>query len=225
MMNEANKSQTSTGKLPIKVAIIEDQRNIRECLSFLVNGTDGFLCTGSYRSVEEALDRIGSMVPDVVLSDIGLPGMDGIKGVRLLKERYPDLVILMITVYSDDDRIFDAICAGASGYLLKKTPPARLIESIREAVAGGAPMTPEIARRVITLFREYSPAERAEYNLTPHETRLLKLFVQGHNYKTASVELGVSINTINFHVRNIYEKLQVHSRAEAVALALKNRLV
>jgi DNA-binding NarL/FixJ family response regulator len=225
MTNEANKSQTPTGKLPIKVAIIEDQRNIRECLSFLVNGTDGFLCTGSYRSVEEALDRIGSMVPDVVLSDIGLPGMDGIKGVRILKERFPDLVILMITVYSDDDRIFDAICAGASGYLLKKTPPARLLESIREAVAGGAPMTPEIARRVITLFREYSPSERAEYNLTPHETRLLKLFVQGHNYKTASVELGVSINTINFHVRNIYEKLQVHSRAEAVALALKNRLV
>jgi DNA-binding NarL/FixJ family response regulator len=225
MTNDANQSKTSTGSLPIKVAIIEDQRNIRECLSFLVNGTDGFLCTGSYRSMEEAIERIGSMMPDVVLSDIGLPGMDGIKGVRLLKERYPELIILMITVYSDDDRIFDAICAGASGYLLKKTPPARLIESIREAVAGGAPMTPEIARRVITLFREYSPSERAEYNLTPHETRLLKLFVQGHNYKTASVELGVSIHTINFHVRNIYEKLQVHSRAEAVALALKNRLV
>lgn len=225
MTDEAKFFRTPTSELPIRVAIIEDQRNIRECLSFLINGTEGFLCTGSYRSVEEAVEKIGVAVPDVVLSDIGLPGMDGIKGVRLLKERYPDLVLLMITVYNDDDRIFDAICAGATGYLLKKTPPAKLLESIREAVTGGAPMTPEIARRVIELFREHRPAERADFNLTPHETRLLKLFVQGHNYKTAASELGVSVNTINFHVRNIYDKLQVHSRAEAVALALKNRLV
>jgi DNA-binding NarL/FixJ family response regulator len=151
--------------------------------------------------------------------------MNGIDGVRILKQRHPDLLILMSSVYDDDERVFDAICAGACGYLLKKTPPSRLLESIREAVAGGAPMTPEVARRVIRLFREIRPPERANYDLTPHETRLLKLFVEGHNYKTAATELGVSVNTINFHVRNIYEKLQVHSRSEAVAKALLNRLI
>ena len=209
----------------IKVAIIEDQRDIRECLTFLINGTEGYSCTGSYRSMEEALDGIGHQLPDVVLSDIGLPGMDGIEGARILKERYPNLLSLMLTVYDDDERIFDAMCAGASGYLLKKTPPARLIESLREAVQGGAPMSPEVARRVITLFREIRPPDRADYELTPHETRLLKLFVEGHNYKTAAAELGVSVNTVNFHVRSIYEKLQVHTRSEAVAKALLNRLV
>jgi len=209
----------------IRVAIVEDERDIRESLTFLVNGTSGYSCTGSYRSMEEALDGIPRQLPDVVLSDIGLPGMSGIDGVRLLKERHPDLVLLMLSVYDDDDRIFDAICAGACGYLLKKTPPARLLDSLKEAVAGGAPMSPEVARRVIALFRQVRPPERANYDLTPHETRLLKLFVEGHNYKTAAAELGVSVNTVNFHVRSIYSKLQVHSRSEAVAKALLNRLV
>jgi len=209
----------------IDVAIIEDERDIRECLTFLINGTDGYSCTGSYRSMEEALEKIGPHLPGIVLSDIGLPGMDGIEGIRILKERHPDLLILMLTVYDDDERIFDAMCAGASGYLLKKTPPAKLLESLKEAVGGGAPMSPEVARRVITLFREIRPPDRADYQLTPHETRLLKLFVEGHIYKTAAVELGVSINTVNFHVRSIYEKLQVHTRSEAVAKALVNRLV
>ena len=211
--------------ITIDVAIIEDERDIRECLTFLINGTDGYSCTGSYRSMEEALDKIGPRLPGIVLSDIGLPGMDGIEGIRILKERHPDLLILMLTVYDDDERIFDAMCAGASGYLLKKTPPAKLLESLKEAVGGGAPMSPEVARRVIMLFREIRPPDRADYQLTPHETRLLKLFVEGHIYKTAAVELGVSINTVNFHVRSIYQKLQVHTRSEAVAKALVNRLV
>jgi DNA-binding NarL/FixJ family response regulator len=216
---------TTTAASPVTVAIIEDQRDIRECLTFLINGTEGFSCSGSYRSMEEALDRIGHILPDVVLADIGLPGMNGIEGVKILKERHPDLLILMSTIYDDDERVFDAICAGACGYLLKKTPPAKLLESISEAVQGGAPMTPEVARRVLRLFRDIRPPDRANYELTPHETRLLKLFVEGHNYKTAACELGVSINTINFHVRNIYSKLQVHSRSEAVAKALRDRLV
>lgn len=209
----------------ITVAIVEDERDIRECLCTLVNGTEGFKCTGRYRSMEEALDNLPRNLPDVVLSDIGLPGMSGIEGVRILKQRYPGLLLLMLTVYDDDDRIFDAMCAGACGYLLKKTPPAKLLESLREAVTGGAPMSPEVARRVIALFREIRPPERADYHLTPHETRLLKLFVEGHNYKTAAAELHVSVNTVNFHVRSIYDKLQVHSRSEAVAKALINRLV
>lgn len=210
---------------PVKVAIIEDQRDIRECLTFLVGGTPGYSCTGSFRTMEEALDKIAHRMPDVVLSDIGLPGMNGIEGVKILKQRHPNLLVLMLTVYDDDERIFDAMCAGASGYLLKKTPPARLLESLKEAVNGGAPMSPEVARRVIALFREIRPPERVDYDLMPHETRLLKLFVEGHNYKTAAAELGVSVNTVNFHVRSIYDKLQVHSRSEAVAKALLNRLV
>jgi DNA-binding NarL/FixJ family response regulator len=209
----------------IKVAIIEDRREIREGLAMLIGLTAGYACTGSYRSMEEALDKIARDLPDLVLSDIGLPGMDGIEGIRILKERHPKLLILMLSVYDDDDRIFDALCAGACGYLLKKTPPARLIESLKESVMGGAPMSPEVARRVITLFRDFRPPARVDYELTPHETRLLKLLVEGHNYKTAALELNVSVNTISFHMKHIYEKLQVHSKSEAVAKALQHRLV
>jgi len=209
----------------IKTAIVEDIRDIREGLSTLINFTDGFTCTGAFRSMEEAIPRIRHQVPDVLLSDIGLPGMSGIDGIRLLKEQFPDITFLMLTVYDDDDRIFDAICAGASGYLLKRTPPTKLLENIREAVSGGAPMSPEVAMRVIKLFREVRPPERVDYDLTPHETRLLKLLVEGHNYTTAAEELKVSYNTIKFHMRHIYEKLQVHSKSEAVAKALQNRIV
>jgi DNA-binding NarL/FixJ family response regulator len=209
----------------IKVAIVEDRREIREGLTMLIGGTEGFVCSGSYRSVEEALDRISHQVPDLVLMDIGLPGMSGIEGLRILKERYPDMLLLMLSVYNDDERIFDAMCAGASGYLLKKTPPVKLLESIKEVVQGGAPMSPEVARRVIALFREIRPPERADYELTPHETRLLKLLVEGHNYKTAAAELNVSIHTVSFHLRSIYDKLQVHSKSEAVAKAVLNRLI
>lgn len=209
----------------IKTAVVEDVRDIREGLTTLINFTDGFRCTGGYRSMEEAIPRISGNVPDVLLSDIGLPGMNGIDGIKILKEQFPEMTVLMLTVYDDDDRIFDALCAGASGYLLKRTPPAKLLENIREAVSGGAPMSPEVASRVIKLFREVRPPERVEYDLTPHETRLLKLLVEGYNYTTAAEELGVSYNTIKFHMRHIYEKLQVHSKSEAVAKALQNRIV
>jgi DNA-binding NarL/FixJ family response regulator len=210
---------------PVKVAIIEDRREIREGLTMMINFTEGFKCIGSYRSMEEALARIPHQLPDVVLSDIGLPGMDGIEGIRILKEQFPQLTILMLTVYDDNERIFDALCAGACGYLLKKTPPAKLIDSLNEALGGGAPMSPEIARKVIVLFREVRPPARVDYDLTPHETRLLKLLVEGHSYKTAATELNVSVNTVSFHLKSIYEKLQVHSKSEAVAKALQNRLI
>src|SRR5689334_22129852 len=209
----------------LKVGIIEDQPKIREGLRALIDGTEGYRCVGTFGSMEEALARVDHELPDVVLVDIGLPGMSGIEGTRRMKDRHPGLAVLMLTVYDDDRRIFDAMCAGACGYLLKKTPPARLLESLKEVVGGGAPMSPEVARRVVALFREIRPPERADYQLTPHETRLLKLFVEGHNYKTAAAELRVSVNTVNFHVRSIYDKLQVHSRSEAVAKALINRLV
>ena len=142
----------------IKVAVIEDQRDIRDGLQVLINGSAAYRCTGAYRSVEEALARIASETPDVLLLDIGLPGMSGIEGIPLLQEKCPQSVLVILTVYDDDERIFKAICAGASGYLLKKTPPARLLESLTEAYNGGAPMSPEVARRVITLFREVRPS-------------------------------------------------------------------
>jgi DNA-binding NarL/FixJ family response regulator len=208
----------------IKVAIIEDLRPIREGLATLVNMTAGYRCTGCYGSMEEALEKIPRNLPDVVLSDIGLPGMNGIDGIGLLKERFPELLVLMLSVYDDNERIFDALCAGACGYLLKKTPPTRLMESLTEAMRGGAPMSPEIARKVVTLFRDFRPPERADYQLTMHESRLLKLLVEGHTYKSAATELGVTVNTVSFHLRHIYEKLQVHSKSEAVAKALRHKL-
>jgi DNA-binding NarL/FixJ family response regulator len=209
----------------ITVVNIDDQREIREGLAVLINATEGYKCIGRYRSMEEALAGIGPNGPDVALVDIGLPGMTGIEGIKLLKARYPNLAPLVLTVYGDDARIFAALCAGACGYLLKKTPPSRLLESLREAVDGGSPMSPEVARRVIGLFREIRPPENADYQLTPHETRLLRMMVEGHNYKSAAKEFGVTTHAISFHMRRIYEKLQVHSKSEAVAKALKSRLV
>ncbi len=209
----------------LNVAIVEDQLRIREGLKLLIDGSEGYCCNGSFGSVEEALEKVGRSIPDVMLVDIGLPGMSGIDGIGLLKTRYPNLPVVMLTVYDDDNRIFDAMCAGACGYLLKKIPPVRLLESLKEVVNGGAPMSPQVARRVIALFRDIRPPQRADYRLTPHETRLLKLLVEGHNYKTAAAEVGVSINTIRFHMRSIYEKLQVHSKSAAVAKGLRNHIV
>jgi DNA-binding NarL/FixJ family response regulator len=217
-------SDESTPRV-ITVVNIEDQREIREGLAVLIDSTEGFTCVGRYRSMEEALAGIGPTGPDAALVDIGLPGMSGIQGIKLLKERYPKIAPLVLTVYGDDQRIFAALCAGACGYLLKKTPPARLLEGLREAVEGGSPMSPEVARRVIELFREIRPPEDADYSLTPHETRLLRMMVEGHNYKTAAKEFGVTTHAISFHMRRIYEKLQVHSKSDAVAKALRNRLV
>jgi DNA-binding NarL/FixJ family response regulator len=160
-----------------------------------------------------------------MLVDIGLPGMSGIEGTKILKERYPSLLIVALTVFDDDDNIFAALCAGASGYVLKKTPPARLLENLKELVSGGAPISPEVAARVIKLFKNYTPPVGAKTRLTQQETEILKLLVEGHNYKTAAAELDITSNTVAFHLRNIYQKLQVHSKSEAVVKALRLGLV
>lgn len=208
----------------ISIVIVEDDRRIREGLRVLLDGTPGFRCANAWRSMEEALAEHWNPAPAVALIDIGLPGMSGIEGLRLLRERYPAVALMVLTVFDDDERIFNALCSGASGYLLKGTPPARLLDSIREVVAGGAPMSPEIARRVVGLFRTFRPPEHSDYNLTPHELRILKLLVDGHSYKSAASELRIGFHTIAFHVQNIYQKLQVHSKSEAVAKALRSRL-
>jgi DNA-binding NarL/FixJ family response regulator len=213
---------------PLNVVIVEDQRDVREGLAALIHGTPGFRCSRSYRTMEDALRVLAGAIddrPDVILTDIGLPGMSGIDGISALRKQFADLPILALTVYDSDDKVFNALCAGASGYLLKNTPPARLLESLQEVAAGGAPMSPQVARRVVRLFREFRPAREASYNLTPQENELLKLLADGHLRKTAAHQMGISLNTVSFHLKHIYEKLQVHSKTEAVAKALRERLV
>lgn len=209
----------------IGVAVIEDQKATREGLSFLIANTVGFGCRHIYGSMEAALQGIGTNPPRVALVDIGLPGLSGIEGVRILRERHPSIAAAVLTIYNDDDRIFQAICAGACGYLLKKTAPARLLEAVKEIAEGGAAMSPEIAIRVVNLFRKTQTPEQFSAALSRQEAQLLKLLSGGHQNKTAAVAMGISIHTVSFHLRSIYEKLHVHSRSEAVARALREGLI
>jgi DNA-binding NarL/FixJ family response regulator len=211
--------------IPIRTAIIEDDEVTRDCLRLLVDGTPGYECVGAYPSVEGPLREGFKIVPNVLLLDIHLPGMLGSEAVRLFHDKYPRMHILMLTVYAEQNRIFESICNGACGYLLKKTTPARLIEAIREARDGGAPMTPEIARKVVTLFQQTARPEQLDEDLTPHELRLLKLLAEGYSYQDAADEFHVSINTLRNHIRNIYDKLHVHSKSAAVSKALRYRLI
>jgi DNA-binding NarL/FixJ family response regulator len=209
----------------LRVAIVEDGEDLREGLRALIDRAPGFACTGTWGAMEPALQGLQSSPPHVVLVDIGLPGMSGIEGIALLKERRVETVPVVLTVYQDDDRIFQALCAGARGYLLKKTPSPRLLAALEEAAAGGAPMSPEIARQVVDLFTRFRPAPQADHGLTPHELRVLGLLVEGYDLSTVARRLGVTRATIAFHVRKIYEKLEVHSKSEAVAKALRSGLV
>ena len=210
----------------ISTGIVEDEPETREGLAFLLNNAHGFECRHVYDSVETAIENIDRDPPQVLLLDIGLPGIDGIEGARLLHQRLPALAIIILTVFRDEDRVFRAICAGACGYLLKTSSPERVLDAIREVTAGGAAMSPEIAGRVLDLLRHEPASPPAEQgDLSPQERRLLKLMAEGHLNKTAAVELGVSIHTVGFHLRSIYGKLHVHTRAEAVARALRGRLI
>lgn len=210
---------------PTRIVIVEDDRQLREGLQSLINFTSNFSCVKSFGNMEAALREIKGDAVDLVLTDIGLPQMDGIEGTRVLREKFPDLPIVVLTVHNESDKIFQALCAGANGYLLKNTPPAQIIEALTEVLSGGAPMSPDVARRVVTLFRKFAPPEVADYHLTEQEKQILKLLVDGHHYKTAAYELGISIHTVSFHLRNVYEKLHVHSKTEAVAKALRENLV
>jgi DNA-binding NarL/FixJ family response regulator len=209
----------------VKVALVEDDGSTREGLRLLIHGSPGFHCTGAYESVEAALPALALDPPDVLLMDINLPGMSGREGVRIVKDRWPAIEVLMLSVYGEQESVFESICNGAAGYLLKKTPPARLLEAIQEAREGGSPMSPEIARKVVVLFRKTPRPEPAERQLTPRELQLLSLLAEGHAYAEAADLLGVSENTVRNYIRSIYEKLHVHSKSEAVSKALRQGLI
>lgn len=220
-----SKVQEEPSSRPIRVAIVEDDRATREGLGILIGGTPGYCCTDTFCSVEEALQSRGDEPPDVVLLDIHLPGMLGSHGVRALKQKHPSAEVVMLTVYADDEKVFESICNGACGYLLKETPPAKLLESIREAHRSGAPMSPEVARKVVTLFQKTGPPAKLEAQLAPQEVRLLQLLAEGYSYEGAAGHLNVSLNTVRDYIRSSYEKLHVHSRSEAVSKALRNRII
>jgi DNA-binding NarL/FixJ family response regulator len=211
----------------IRIVVVEDNPAAQEALRMLIDGTHGFQCTGGYGSAELALDGLAAAgtPPDVLLLDINLPGMTGSEAVRLFHDLYPSMSILMLTLHDDEERIFESLCNGASGYLLKKTPPARLLEAIREAREKGAPLSPEIAHKVVRLFRDIRPPARVEADLTRLEVKLLSLLAEGYSYQSAADEMRVSINTIRNYIRSIYDKLHVHSKSEAVSKALKAGLI
>jgi DNA-binding NarL/FixJ family response regulator len=210
---------------PINVAIVEDDEGIRDSLAVLIGGTSGFRCTETYPTAEDALEGIPGNRPDVVLMDINLPQMSGIECVRKLKDQAPELPVVMLTVYEDGDQLFRSLMAGAAGYLVKRTPPSKLLESIEEVHRGGSPMSRQIARKVVRYFHEVelgahtappSPLGSDMEKLTAREHEILACLAKGFRYKEIAGALGISSDTVRGHLRNIYEKLQVHSRTEAV---------
>lgn len=202
--------------MAITVAIVEDNARVRESLRLLIDGSEGFACRAAYETGEEAVRRIPELKPDVVLMDINLPRMSGIECVEKLKTKMPALQIMMLTVYEDDDKAFRSIVAGATGYILKNTPPSELLEAIRELHEGGSPMSDQIARRVVDVFREMGRSRTPLENLSDRETEILALLAKGYQDKEIADRLFLSVKTVHTHLRNIYQKLQVRSRTEAV---------
>lgn len=211
----------------IKVVIVEDSSTIREGLKLLIDGTDGYTCLAAYSRCEDLLDEIRMHDIDVILMDIDLPGISGIEGIRRIKKISEEILILILTIYDENELIFEALCAGASGYLVKKTPPAKLLDAIKEANDGGAPMTSNIARKVVDYFKTSKPMQKVDDNiaLTKREKEVLSGLVEGNSYKAIADKLHISIETVRFHFRNVYKKLHVHSQSEAVVKAIKEGLV
>jgi len=202
--------------MTIKVAIVEDNEKIREGLAVLIGGSEGFYCSATYETAEEALRGIPSLNPDVVLMDIHLPKMSGIECVEKLKEKSPDLQVMMLTVYEDDEKVFKSILAGATGYILKRTPPAELLEAIRELHEGGSPMSDQIARKVVQAFQEMGRSSKETENLSDREMEILSYLAKGYHDKEIADKFFLSVKTVRTHLRNIYQKLHVRSRTEAV---------
>ncbi len=205
----------------IKAGIIEDNNTLRNSLTHLINAADDMQCVLSLSNLLNVVSEIKRNEPEIVLMDIGLPNISGIEGVQIIKENFKNIEVLMFTVFDDDEKIFEAIKAGASGYLLKKTPPAEILEAIRSLQQGGAPMSAGIARKVIQSFHENKPGVRQTFNLTTREHEILNSLVEGLSYKKIMEKYFISISTVRTHIRHIYEKLHVHSKSQAVAKMLK----
>lgn len=201
--------------MPITIAIVEDDKNLREDLADLVASRKGFRCTGAFPSAEDALRSLPERPPDVVVMDINLPKMSGIECTRELKSRLPQTEVVMLTMFDDTKLIFAALRAGASGYLLKRAAPTELLAAIEQVRAGGSPMSPEIARRVVHFFQAEKPAPAGSEDLSERERELLSLLARGKQYKEIADQLGISTDTVRSHIRRIYRKLHVHSRTEA----------
>jgi DNA-binding NarL/FixJ family response regulator len=206
----------------IKVMIVEDDPAVREGLRMLINGSEGYQCIAACPSAEEALDKITEYQPKVVLMDINLPGMNGIECVVCIKNSFPEIQVMMLTVFDNTDEIFKSLEAGATGYMLKKTPPAKLLEAISELVNGGSPMSGEIARKVVQTFAKPMKHQLPESNLTPREEEILSFLSKGFLYKEIASELFISIDTVRTHIRKIYQKLQVRTRTEALLRCMKH---
>lgn len=211
----------------INVAIVEDNNTIRNGLAALIDATDGYKCAAAYQNAESFLAELKSNNFDVILMDIGLPGMNGIEAVKKAKFINTEVNILMLTIYEESEIIFEALCAGACGYLVKKTPPTRLLEAIKDAHEGGSPMSSNIARKVISTFQAGRPAVTDEEAaaLSSREKEVLFQLAEGNNYQEIADALFISVDTIRHHIRNIYKKLHVHSQSEAVAKAIRKKII
>ena len=211
--------------MDIRVVIFEDNFLLRESLFQLVNGTPGLICTGAFANCDNLVFNISKTGPDVVLLDIKMPGKTGIEGMLIIHDQFPKIKVIMQTVVDDEDKIFASICNGASGYLLKNTPPAALLHAIMEVFEGGAPMTPAIAMKVLEKFRKQSVPTLKEFNnLSNRENDILECLVEGMSYKMIAIARNISIDTVRFHIRNIYEKLHVNSKSEAVVRAMRDKI-
>ncbi|HSU50642.1 MAG TPA: response regulator transcription factor [Segetibacter sp.] len=209
----------------IKLLVYEDNPQLREGLTMLINGSDGFEVLASFKNCNNVLAEIKDYNPDVILMDIDMPGTNGLAGLKQIRLVNSEVKILMLTVFDDNKNVFEAISNGANGYVLKKTPPAKLLEYIQEAQSGGAPMTSSIATQVLKMFSSYHSEKGEQYNLSEREKEVLSLLVNGYSYKMISSEMFIAIDTVRSHIKKIYEKLHVNSKSEAVAKAFKDKIV
>ncbi|PUZ23784.1 two component transcriptional regulator, LuxR family [Chitinophaga costaii] len=210
----------------IKIAIFDDHKHRRDALKLMISLRQDMECIGDYEHCIKLVEYLRNSVPDVVLMDINMPGMDGIEGVKLLKKHYPATLIIMQTIFEDEEKIFNALLAGADGYILKNAPNDKLIEGIIEVVHGGAPMTPSIAKQVLGYFNKRpDKANQEVFNLSNREMDILHLLVKGYSHKMIASALFIAINTVNNHIKSIYQKLHVHSVSEAVATAIQKKIV
>jgi len=211
---------------PIKVTIFEDNKHLRESLYYLISGTEGFSCSDAFADCNDLVFHLKKSLPDVVLMDIEMPGINGIEAVKIIKQKIPHIQILMQTIFHDDDNIFNAVCAGASGYILKTTSPEGYLEAIKDVHAGGSPMTGSVARRVLELFQHnITPKGNTDYQLTPKEKEILQQLIKGKSYKMIADTVGSSYETVRTHMKNIYAKLHVNSNTEAVLKVLQEKIV